>query len=158
MSDEKHNTGICNLGSFNTGNDNPGSYNTGYYNPGYHNTGYHNPGSWNSGSWNDCDNETGFFNTSNSETIRVFNKECKRSDWKKAKKPDFLYFNLAYVEDDQLKALDYKEAFRKSFESAKLKSDWEEQRELLLNLPNFDFEIFEQISGITKDEILGGHK
>ena len=59
-----------------------------------------------------------------------------RKDWEDAEKPDFLHFNL-------LEGLTYKESFIKSFESAT-----EEDIELLKALPNFDADVFFEISGI----------
>ena len=54
-----------------------------------------------------------------------------------------------------LKEYDYKEAFRKSFENAKRLPDWPEQLKRLKALPNFNFKIFEEISGITAEELTG---
>lgn len=50
---------------------------------------------------------------------------------------------------------DYKTAFRISFADARRKPDWPQQLALLKALPNFDFEIFEEISGITAEELTG---
>ena len=47
-----------------------------------------------------------------------------------------------------LKKYEYKEAFIKSFEMAT-----KEDTELLLRLPNFNYKIFEEISGITRKMI-----
>ena len=52
-----------------------------------------------------------------------------------------------------LKEYAYKEAFRKSFEKARRKPDWPKQRQKLLDLPNFDAKVFEEISGITPEEL-----
>jgi len=52
-----------------------------------------------------------------------------------------------------LKEYAYKEAFRKSFEEAKRLPDWPEQLKRLKALPNFDAKIFEEISGITAEEL-----
>ena len=52
-----------------------------------------------------------------------------------------------------LKQYTYKEAWRKSFENAKKSSNWESEKQKLLSLPNFDFDKFEQISGISKKDI-----
>ena len=92
----------------------------------------------------------------------MFNKSCKRTDWNDALKPDFIYFDLcvwiwwnnmsdkekgnnkdAFLADGYLKTLGYKEAWQKSFESAD-----EEDIELLKTLPNFDTDVFEEITGI----------
>ena len=52
-----------------------------------------------------------------------------------------------------LKKYAYKTAFRKSFKKARRKPDWPKQRQMLLDLPNFDAKIFEEISGITPEEL-----
>ena len=122
MKDEKNNTGYWNTGNRNTGNWNTGNWNTGN----------RNTGDWNTGDWN-----TGFFNTITPDTILIFNKECNRDVWNSAKKPNFLYFDI--VGDN------YKKSFKESFQKAS-----KEDVELLLKLPNFDYNIFKEISGISK--------
>ena len=52
-----------------------------------------------------------------------------------------------------LKSYEYKEAFRKSFEAAKAKDDWAEDLAKLKAIPNFDAEIFYEISGIKPEEL-----
>jgi len=84
--------------------------------------------------------------------------------------PDFLYFKLTEWVDEEnmsdqekidntkfhitggyLKTHDYKDAFKKAFAAAT-----EDDKKLLFALPNFDAEIFKEISGIdvTKDDDL----
>jgi len=135
------NTGYSNTGDWNTGDSNTGDWNTGNRNTGDSNTGDWNTGNRNTGNWNNCNYETGFFNTIQSETVRIFNKDCDRKLWEESKKPNFIYFNLEAGKT-------YKECFQKSFEFAS-----KEDVELLLNLPNFDYKAFEEISGITKKMI-----
>jgi len=149
-----NNSGHCNSGHNNSGHRNSGHRNSGNGNSGCYNSGNLNPGNWNSGNWNSCYYETGYFNTEDSTTIRIFNKDCDRKTWKNTIKPDFLFFDLIFIENNELEVLPYKEAFKKSFLEAKKRDNWDEQKQLLLNLPNFDFKIFEKISGITKEEIL----
>ena len=95
----------------------------------------------------------------------VFNKNCKKKDWEKANKPSFIYFELtewisfgdmsddekikypkAYVCDGYLKSYSYKEAWANSFKNAT-----KEDIELLKKLPNFDADVFFEISGIRID-------
>ena len=149
---DKNNTGSCNTGSCNTGDRNTGSCNTGD-----RNTGYFNTGSWNTGDWN-----TGYFNTETPKTIKVFGKKCLRVDWENANKPNCLYFSLTKwicesamsdVEKQEnpsyshtggyLKAFDYKDAFTKSVTEAS-----KEDRDLIRALPNFNADIFLEISGV----------
>ena len=147
------------MGDCNTGNWNMGDCNTGNWNTGDCNTGDCNTGDWNTGNWN-----TGYFNT-NEPFVRMFNKntDLKRED---LSFPSFLYFELTvWVSHDTatdeekkehkqeievcggfLKKLDYKEAFRISWDKASL-----EEHKKLLALPNWDNEIFKEISGIDAE-------
>ena len=166
------NSGDWNSGYRNSGNSNSGDWNSGYrnsgdWNSGYRNSGYWNSGDWNSGYrnsgyWNSTSHETGCFNSVEPTTIRAFNSEVNKELWDNAKKPDFLYFELCEwvsssgMTDDEkeenkthittggyLKTYEYKEAFKKSFDNRK-----EGELELLKALPNFDAEVFKDISGI----------
>jgi len=170
------NTGHCNAGHYNAGDWNTGHYNTGDWNTGGRNTGYRNTGGWNAGNyntgnrntgnWNSTNKETGFFNTTQSDTVRVFNKPCNRKEWESANKPYLLYFDLVQwipggeMTDQEkfnnptykttggyLKTFDYKEAFQKSWNNAS-----KEDREKVKALPNFDADVFYEISGIRVDE------
>ena len=142
---------------------NIGTDNTGYRNSGDQNSGNWNSGNWNSGNWNSGNRNSGNFNTITPDTILVFNKECKVSNWENAIKPDFIYFDyltkfiwssdMTEQEKEEhpeheclegyLKKMTYHEAFKYSWENAD-----KEDRKLVLNLPNFDNEIFKEISGI----------
>ena len=151
------NSGSCNSGGWNSGNWNSGSCNSGNWN-----SGDCNSGGWNSGNWN-----SGYFN-SDSPLVRIFNKETNIPlddiDF-----PSFLYFNLTvWVSHDTateeekeahkteietcggfLKTLSYKEAFRIAWNKAS-----KEEHKKLLKLPNWNNEIFKDISGIdAEDEI-----
>jgi len=129
------NTGDYNTGDFNTGHCNTGDRNTGHFNTGDYNTGNRNTGYWNTGSFH-----TGFFNTlPKPPRILVFNKECSFEEWEKAEKPDFIYFDLEGG---------YKKSFKKAFKNAS-----PEDVQKLIKLPNFDYKVFEEISGITREEI-----
>ena len=166
------NTGHSNTGHRNTGDWNTGNKNTSDRNTGYKNTGDRNTGSWNTGDrntgdcntgdWNTCDKETGYFNTVNPTHINVFNKPCPIVIWNEADKPSFLYFKLtewilkSNMTDEEktdnatfkttggyLKSYGYQEAFQASYAKAS-----DEDKALLLKLPNFDAEVFKEISGI----------
>ncbi len=176
------NVGNSNSGHYNTGGCNTGGYNTGYFNSGSCNSGKHNSGNYNSGSWNSGDLNTGhwnsgdlnsgIFNTSDQEYTFAFNKLAKKQDLSALPHIDFLYFRLIEwiskehmspiekakhpeyaITGGYLKRYDYKEAFRKSFEEAKKKTDWPEQLKRLRALPNFDAKVFEEISGIKGEEL-----
>ena len=151
---------------------NSGNYNTGYGNSGNWNSGNWNSGNGNSGYWNSGDNNSGYLNTSTQEYCFIFNKPVEKSVLSITKFPAFMRFTLTeWIPDSKmsqqeknqhpeyattggyLKKYTYKEAFRKSFEEAKQLPDWPEQLEKLKSLPNFDAKIFEEISGITTEEL-----
>lgn len=155
-----YNSGDYNSGSWNSGNSNSGNRNSGYRNSGNRNSGNRNSGSWNSGYYN-----SGFFNT-NEPTVRMFNKETslKRSD---ILIPNFCFFDLIQqvsldeaTEEEKLKykkeietsggflkTLDYKEAFQSSYNKLS-EEERIRQTKQLIELPNFDADIFYEISGI----------
>ena len=139
---------LVNVGSSNTGNGNSGNWNS---------------GNGNSGDWNSGNRNSGYLNTITPGSILVFNKECSRETWNKAIKPDFMYFNVLnkfiYICDmtdeekennpdyetlgGYLRKITYKEAWKYSWNNAD-----KENRKLVLKLPNFDNEIFKEITGI----------
>jgi hypothetical protein len=155
------NTGHRNTGHRNTGHRNTGYWNTGDGNTGHRNTGDRNTGHNNTGDWNTGHRNTGYFNFLSPENILVFEKEYKYSDWIELNLPSCLYFNTKewidysnMTEEEKekhpssktsggyLKTLEYKEAFIKSLQNAS-----KEEIEQIKNLPNFDADIFEKISG-----------
>ena len=167
------NSGNGNSGDWNSGNSNSGNYNTGNGNSGNYNTGDWNSGNWNSGNWNSGNWNSGYLNTSAQKYSFIFNKQVEKSVLAQIEFPEFMRFTLTdwipdYKMSQQekerhpeyvttggyLKEYTYKEAFRKSFEVARRKSDWPKQRQMLLNLPNFDAKIFEEISGIKEEELI----
>ena len=131
-----YNTGNCNSGNCNTGYYNSGDRNSGYYNSGYANSGDCNSGSRNSGSYNSGSNNSGYFNSNIPTVVRVFNKECARAIWYQASKPSF--FNKLDIVNNS-----YKKAWQEAYKGAT-----KEDKDLLQALPNFDAEIFEEITGI----------
>ena len=160
---------LCNIGDSNTGYVNSGNWNSGDWNSGSWNSGNYNTGNLNSGDWN-----AGIFNTGACEYTFAFNQLVKKQDLECLPSIPFLRFKLVEwipekhmlpEEKEQhpkyatvggyLKKYDYKEAFRKSFEEAKQLPDWPEQLKRLRALPNFNFKIFEEISGITAEELTG---
>ena len=159
------NSGNCNSGSWNSGNCNSGNWNSGNWNSGSCNSGNWNSGDCNSGGWNSGNWNSGYFN-SDSPLVRIFNKETNIPlddiDF-----PSFLYFNLTvWVSHDTateeekeahkteietcggfLKTLSYKEAFRIAWNKAS-----KEEHKKLLKLPNWNNEIFKDISGIDAED------
>jgi len=162
------NSGNCNSGNMNSEDWNSGEWNSGNCNSGNRNSGNRNSGNCNSGNrnsgdWNSGNYNSGFFNT-NKPKVRIFNKETdikreniefpqwlyvvKLTEWvkyddmtKKEKKENpYAKYTGGYT-----KEYDYKEAFRIAFNNAEI-----EDLKKTLELPNFDFEIFEEITGISK--------
>ena len=164
MNSGRGNSGSWNSGSWNSGSWNSGSMNSGRGNSGSWNSGSMNSGSWNSGSWNSGSCNSGYFNT-DEPFVRMFNKDTKyrRSE---INIPSFCYFDLTVwvsfdtATDEEkekhkkeietcggfLKTLDYKEAWRLAWDKAS-----KEEHKELLKLPNWNNEIFKEISGIDAE-------
>ena len=148
MNSEKKNSGNWNSGDWNSGDCNSGDSNSGGWN-----SGDRNLGECNSGCWNKSNYETGYFNNNDNKIIKVFNRPCKIRDWEIAIKPDFIFFELCeWVEDEngngRFLTYTYQEAFKKSWDRASI-----EDKKLIFGLPNFDADVFSDISGISLDEI-----
>jgi len=156
------NSGDRNSGNRNSGDSNSGNRNSGDRNSGYWNSGDRNSGNRNSGNWNSGDRNCGYLNSISPDTILVFNKECKLSDWEGAIVPNFFYFECtAFVDTYEmtdaekqqhpeyetiggyLKTLSYKEAWQESYRKAS-----KEDREKVKKLPNFDADVFFEITGV----------
>ena len=158
------NTGYCNTGNRNTGDRNTGNCNTGSWNTGDCNTGY-----CNTGDFNTTDNATGCFCTEK-QTIMFFDKpstwtleawRCSdayhalrsnidltewvtsenMTDIEKAERPE------SKATGGYLKKRDFKLVCREGW--AKMTDD---EKQAVKNLPNFDAEKFEQITGIDVNE------
>ena len=158
------NSGSCNSGNKNSGNWNSGNGNSGNRNIGNGNSGSWNRGNWNSGSWNSGSWNSGFFNT-NSPLVRIFNKETN-IPLNDIDFPSFLHFDLTvWVSHDTateeekeahkidietcggfIKEISYKEAFHIAWNKAS-----KEEHKKLLKLPNWNNEIFKEISGIDAE-------
>ena len=156
----KWNSGYRNSGYGNSGNWNSGNWNSGDWNSGNWNSGDRNSGNGNSGYGNSTNRETGIFNTTQGK-IRCFNKETDLT-WEEIDHPSFdgFYLNkwisesemtdgekvaepLFYVRGGYLKTYTWEEAWSNYWRD----SD-EEQKQKVLNLPNFDAYIFKEITGI----------
>jgi hypothetical protein len=168
------NTGNRNTGDWNTGDWNTGNSNTGDRNTGNRNTGYWNTGNRNTGYWNTGYSNTGYSNTGNRNTgvfctgqkaMEFFNK---KSDWTEqmflASKAYSLLCTLEtkiwiypssmteeekkanpswQTVDGYLKDIPFKEAFQNAWHN------WSKaNREAFTSLPNFDSEIFFEITGV----------
>jgi len=152
-------TGKNSIGRYSTGNNSVGDRSTGSWSLGYGST----------GDWSISDLSTGHFSTIDNAGFTVFNKPCSFDEWNNAEKPNFIYFNLAqwvkeedmtewekehwpsYKEDGgYLKTYAYQEAWQDAWTLASNKD-----KNLLYRLPNFDADVFEEISGIdvTNDRL-----
>ena len=163
------NTGNRNTGDLNTGDWNTGNWNTGDYNTGNWNTGDRNTGDYNTGDWNSTNYSTGFFN-SEQQPIYMFNKPIKmqRDDICGLKGFQVLNWNyenswwiysanmsaeekVAHPEHETaggyLKTVDFKTACKMMWE--KLSDD---EKKAVVQLPNFDAGVFEEITGINVNE------
>ena len=158
------NSGDWNSGNWNSGNWNSGNGNSGDRNSGYGNSGDRNSGDGNSGDWNSGNGNSGYFN-SDEPCLRMFNKMtyCKRDD---INIPSWCYFDLTvWVSYDTatekekkkykneieicggfLKTIDYKDAWRLAWNKASIK-----ERKKLFELPNWDNEVFKEITGIDAE-------
>ena len=128
------NSGNMNSGNRNSGDMNSGNWNSGNKNSGDGNSGYWNSGDMNSGNWNSGHYNSGHFNTIS--PLYVFNKSCDRTTWDNTIKPNFIYFSLNKEET-------LKEGWQRAFKTATAKDIV-----LLKALPNFNKDIFFEISGI----------
>lgn len=162
------NSGGRNSGSRNSGNWNSGSRNSGDWNSGRGNSGSRNSGNWNSGDWNSGNCNSGFFCT-NSPKLRLFNKETDftmeefiKTEWYAVLTSG--EFNLtkwrAYTDeekaqderkrfiDGELITIPYKEACANWWASLS-----EKDKAIIKTIPNFDANIFTEITGIDVTNI-----
>ena len=153
------NSGNRNSGDGNSGDGNSGNRNSGNLNSGDWNSGNRNSGNWNSGNWN-----SGYFNSDN-PNVRMFNKDTNL-EREKINIPSWCYFDLTLwvsydtaTEEEKekhkkeietnggyFKTLKYKEAWRLAWNRASKK-----EHEQLLELPNWNNEVFKEITGIDAE-------
>ena len=161
------NSGDWNSGDCNSGNRNSGDWNSGDCNSGDWNSGDCNSGDCNSGDWNKTCFSNGCFNTE-SPKIFLFNKP---SDWTYQ---DWLNSDARYIlmdcpsnvlswiwEDDmtdeekeQHPEYSVTGGFLKHIEKETGRQMWwdglsDRKKDIVMQLPNFDKDIFKEITGIT---------
>ena len=157
------NSGNWNSGNRNSGDWNSGNRNSGDWNSGRGNSGSRNSGNWNSGDWNSGNYNSGFFCT-NSPKLRLFNKETDftmeefmKTEWYAVLTSG--KFNLtkwrAYTDEEkaqderkrliggELITIPYKEACANWWASLS-----EKDKAIIKTIPNFDANIFAEITGI----------
>ena len=149
--------------------------NTGLYNTGFANSGYRNSGNWNSGNWNSGDRNSGDSNsgyrnsgafcTDNNPKLFIFNKECDMTvkEWENSRAFSIMN-NLDPTVWIPSKMMSYKEKKENPshettggyLKTISLKESWSNMwgnlsdvdKQVFMDLPNFDSKIFEEITGI----------
>ena len=172
------NNGDCNSGHYNSGHYNSGHYNSGSHNSGSHNSGSHNSGDYNSGDgnsghynsgdWNDTNYSNGCFNTLEPK-IYMFNKptDWTYQDWRSSDARyymDRLQKNVTWISPADMTDQEKKEHPEAETTRGYLKSlnkreyavkQWRllspQEKRAIMELPNFDKEIFKQITGVDVD-------
>ena len=163
------NSGDWNSGDWNSGNRNSGNRNSGDWNSGDWNSGDWNSGNRNSGDWNKCSFSNGCFNTV-SPKIYLFNKpsEWTYQDWLNSEARYLLnqipgdvleYIYLSDMTDEEKAAHPEAETtggYLKILDNSECAVIWwrglsDRQKAVITAIPNFDKEIFKQITGIDVD-------
>ena len=163
------NSGDWNSGNSNSGNSNSGNLNSGNLNSGNRNSGYWNSGDCNSGDWNSCSYSSGCFNTIEHKMF-LFNK---LSDWTYQ---DWIRSNarrvLSRIPHRHIKQVSYdsmsdteKEAnpgakttgtCLRMVDNPDVQNWWrsisDDDKKVILGIPNFDKAIFKEITGIDVDK------
>ena len=143
------NSGYLNSGDRNSGKLNSGDLNSGYWNSGDLNSGNLNSGDLNSGYFNSCDGSNGVFCNQEDKDIRIFNIHSGMSleqfiDSKYYHAIISSAFMLTEEEEKgAVKTHTFKEACDKWWKNMS-----DENRAIVKSIPNFDADVFEDITGI----------
>ena len=170
-----NNSGNCNNGNWNSGNKNSGNWNSGDNNSGDNNsgncnTGDYNSGNWNSGDWNKCNFSNGCFNTMDSK-IYLFNKPSEWTYWDWRNSMAYVILSrmqnnlLEYViwedmtdeEKNSYPEAEITDGYLKKLNNFECNIKWwrnlsGEEKAVITAIPNFDKEIFKEITGVDIDE------
>ena len=157
------NTGDRNSGYYNSGKFNSGHRNSGDGNSGNRNSGYFNSGNRNSGDFNSCDNSNGVF-CRKEHKIKIFdiNSNFTLSEFKNSKYYDAIIsspFNLTewieYTDEEKIEDIDKAMVggYLKEYTYKEACANWwnkmtDNNKKIILSIPNFKKEIFEDITGI----------
>ena len=157
---------LVNMGEGNTGHSNSGDSNTGNSNSGDSNTGDWNTGNRNSGDSNTGYRNSGAFCTDSNPVVWLFDQPTaiKVRDWEDSDAYKIMY-NLnpniwiysSDMNDAQKEAYPEHETTGGFLKSLTMKDAWsdlwvnltDDKKEIFTNLPNFDADKFEQITGIN---------
>lgn len=173
-------TGNRNSGDWNSGDRNSGDWNSGNCNSGDRNSGNCNSGNWNSGDWNSGDCNSGNWNKTNYSNgcfntikpkIKLFNKESDLTynDWVLSDARDLLnkipteilkrvwFDNMTEEEKEANPNAKDTDGYLKIMEPHECAQDWwnklkDADKKIILGIPNFDREIFKEITGIDVEE------
>lgn len=156
------NSGSQNSGSQNSGNQNSGNRNSGDQNIGYRNSGYRNSGNLNSGIFNKTNNSNGVF-CNVEPKICIFNiqtdwtlSEFYQSEfWKAICSSSFDLTEWVIDKEPKENGVDgklvvhtYEDTCRKWWANMA-----KENREIIKSIPNFNIDVFCEITGIRKKEV-----
>ncbi len=163
------NTGSGNTGNSNTGDWNTGDWNTGSGNTGSGNTGNSNTGDWNTGDWNKSSFNTGCFNKEE-RNLFLFDKP---SDWSyrnwwdsearlllnEIPKTVVEWISSDGMTDEEKAAYPTHKktgGYLKVLDESECVQIWwdgltDEEKQIIRDIPNYDKEIFEQITGIKTE-------
>lgn len=160
------NYGNGNSGNYNSGNRNKGNFNNGYFNKGTGNNGDFNNGNYNRGDWNVTSFSNGCFNTE-AQKIFFFNKpsDWTLSDWLQSEVRGIMltcpqdcitWIRLQYMTEEE--KANHPEAeitggYLKLIEAETERQVWWDNlsnrgKNTIMSLPNFNKEIFKEITGI----------
>lgn len=160
------NNGDYNRGNRNNGNRNKGNFNNGYFNKGTGNNGDFNNGDYNRGDWNVTSFSNGCFNTE-AQKIFFFNKpsDWTLSDWSKSEARDIMstcpqdcitWIWLQHMTEKE--KTNHPEAeitggyLRLVYAESERQVWWDNLsnrgKDVIMSIPNFDKEIFKEITGI----------
>lgn len=149
-----------------TGDYSTGDYSTGYCSTGHCSTGNRSTGHWSTGHWSISNRSTGHFCTIDYMGFSAFNKPITPEQRAQAYKPSWLYFDITeWVAEENmtekekqdnpsykttwgfLKVYSYKEARKRAYDKAT-----REEQLAVTKLPNFDADIFFEISWIRVED------
>jgi len=160
------NTGNFNIGNWNTGDCNIGNWNTGNFNTGSWNTGRWNTGNFNTGDFNNTFGSAGCFNTEE-QPVMMFNKPSGWTlrYWMNSEARHYLYqipknvveWVYSHEMTDKEKAAHPEHettgGYLKVLDESECAQIWwdnvsEHVKHVIMDLPNFDAEIFRRCTGI----------
>lgn len=158
------NSGDMNSSYWNSGYGNSGNSNSGHGNSGHRNSGDMNSGNANSGYGNKCNGSNGVFCTEEDMDIKIFNKPSGMSLRKfygskyyhalcsaPLRLTDWIKYTDEEKAEDEDKALIG--GYLKTYTMEEAWANWwneldDDNKEIIKQIPNFDAEIFKEITGI----------